>query len=170
MGQKQIVTRTQIAKMAGTDVTHFLNQRARFVAKSLGDQAGLQNVGVHLINLPVGAVASAFHRHLCTDECIYILEGSGVARIGPDLCQNEAGDFIGYPAGGEAHDIRNTGSTHMICLVVGQRLEFDIIDYPDKTNGYIAMLVSRRILWILPLLDTRGCLIITVNDFSMMGY
>jgi hypothetical protein len=45
MGQKQIVTRTQIAKMAGTDVTHFLNERARFVAKSLGDQAGLQISG-----------------------------------------------------------------------------------------------------------------------------
>ena len=63
MGQKQIVTRKQIAKMAGTDVTHFLNQCARFVAKSLGDQAGLKNVRVHLINLPVGAVALAFHRH-----------------------------------------------------------------------------------------------------------
>ena len=35
MGQKQIVTRTQIAKMAGTDVAHFLNQRARFVANRL---------------------------------------------------------------------------------------------------------------------------------------
>ena len=54
MGQKQIVTRKQIANMAGTDVTQFLNQRARFVAKSLGDRAGLKNVGVHLINLPVG--------------------------------------------------------------------------------------------------------------------
>ena len=45
MGQKQIVTRTQIAKMPGTDVTHFLNQRARFVAKSLGDQAGQKMLG-----------------------------------------------------------------------------------------------------------------------------
>ena len=140
MGQKQIVTRTQIAKIAGTDVTHFLNQRARFAAKSYGGRAGLKNVGVHLINLPVGAVASAFHRHLCADECIYILEGSGVARIGPDLFQIEAGDFIGYPAGGEAHDIRNTGSTHMICLVVGQRLEFDIIDYPEQKNNLILSL------------------------------
>ena len=41
MGQKQIVTRTQFAEMVGTDVTHFLNQRARFVGKSLGDKAGL---------------------------------------------------------------------------------------------------------------------------------
>ena len=118
--------------MAGTDVTHFLNRRARFVVKPPGDQAGLKNAGVHLINLPVGAVASAFHRYLCADECIYILEGSGVARIGPDLFQIEAGDFIGNPVGGEAHDIRNTVSTHMICPVTGQRLEFDIIDYPEQ--------------------------------------
>ena len=45
MGQKQIVTGTQIAKMVGTDVSHFLNQRARFVAKSLGNQAVLKNFG-----------------------------------------------------------------------------------------------------------------------------
>ena len=73
MGQKQIVTRMHIAIMGGTYVTHFLNQRARFLAKSLGDQAGLKNVGVHLINLPVGAVASAFYRHLCAEERICIL-------------------------------------------------------------------------------------------------
>ena len=120
--------------MAGTDVTHFLNQRARFVAKSLGDQAGLKNVGVHLINLPVGALASAFHCHLCADKCIYIREGSGVARIGPYLFQIEADDFIVYPAVIKAHDILNTGSTHMICLVEGQRLEFDIIDYPEQNR------------------------------------
>ena len=57
-----------------------------------------------------------------------------MARIGPDLFQIEAGDFIGYPADGEAHDIRYTGSTHMICPVVGQRLEFDIIDCPEQNK------------------------------------
>ena len=79
-------------------------------------------------------MASAFHLHLCEDECIYIFEGSGAARIGPDLFQIETGDFIVYPAGIEAHDIRNTGSTHMICLVESQRLEFDIIDYPEQNK------------------------------------
>ena len=42
--------------------------------------------------------------------------------------------LIVYPAGIEAHDIRNAGSTHMICLVEGQRLEFDIIDYPEQNK------------------------------------
>ena len=41
MGQKQIVTRTQIPKKTGTDATHFLNSRAGCVTKSLGDRAML---------------------------------------------------------------------------------------------------------------------------------
>ena len=120
--------------MAGTDVKYFMSQCAGFVAKSLSDPAGPKNVGVQLINLPVGAVASAFHRHLCADESFYIFEGSGVAWIGPDLFQIEAGDFVGYPAGVEARDIPNTVSTDVICLVVGQRLEFDTIDYPQQNK------------------------------------
>ena len=94
MRQKQIVTRTQIAKMAGTDATHFLNSRAGCVTKSLGDRAGLQTFGFDLINLPVGSVASEFHRHLYEEECVYNHVGIGVARIGPDMPQIEAGDFF----------------------------------------------------------------------------
>ena len=68
MAQKQIVTRTQIAKMPGTDATHFFNSRAGLSTKSLGDCAGLQTFGFHLINLPVGSVALEFHRNL---SCLY---------------------------------------------------------------------------------------------------
>jgi len=56
MAQKQIVSRTQIAKMSGTDATHFFNSCAGSVAKSLCDRAQLQTFGLHLINLPVGSV------------------------------------------------------------------------------------------------------------------
>ena len=56
MAQKQIVSRTQIAKMQGTDATHFFNSRAGSVTKSLGDRAQFQTFGFHLINLPVGSV------------------------------------------------------------------------------------------------------------------
>ena len=61
--------------------------------------------------------------------------GIGVARIGPGIFQVEAGDFIGYPAGGEAHDLHNTGSSHMICIIVGQRLGLDIVNYPKQHKG-----------------------------------
>ena len=46
----------------------------------------------------------------------------------------EAGDFIAYPADGEAHDLRNTGSLPMTCIVVGQRLDCDFVDYPEQNK------------------------------------
>ena len=85
MVQKQIVTRTQIAKMPGKDATHFLNSRAGCVTKSFGDRAGLQTFGFQLINLPIGSVAIEFHHHLCEEECVCVLESSGVVWDGPDM-------------------------------------------------------------------------------------
>jgi len=116
MGQKQILTRTQIAKMSGHENTHFLNPRAKRVTEPLGD------------------LASEFHRHVCAEECVYIIAGNGTARIGPDMFEVEAGDFIAYPADGEAHDLRNTGSSPMTCIVVGQRLDCDVVDYPEQNK------------------------------------
>ena len=40
MGQKQILTRTQIAKMSGHENTHFLNPRAKRFTVPDGDVAG----------------------------------------------------------------------------------------------------------------------------------
>ena len=50
------------------------------------------------------------------------------------MFQVEAGEFIGYPAGGKARDIANTGSNHIICLVMVQRLSFDIVDCPKQSK------------------------------------
>ena len=91
-------------------------------------------MGFHLIEVPIGLATSAFHRHLCEEECIYILEGAGTARIGATVLQVEAGDFIAYPAGGQAHDLRNTESSILKCIIVGQRLDFDIVDYPEQAR------------------------------------
>ena len=37
-------------------------------------------------------------------------------------------------SGGEAHDIRNAGSNILKCIIVGQRLNFDIVDYPEQAR------------------------------------
>ena len=139
MGQKQILTRTKIAKMSGHENTHFLNPRSKRVTKPLGDLGGLQHLGFYLITLPVGSVASEFHRHVCAEECVYIIAGNGAdragpGRAGPDMFEVEASDFIAYAADGEAHDLRNTGSLPMTCIVVGQRLDCDVIDYPEQNK------------------------------------
>ena len=51
----------------------------------------------------------------------------------------EAGDFIDYPADDEAHDLRNTLPSPMTCIVVEQRPDFDVVDYPRKINVSVAM-------------------------------
>ena len=43
----------------------------------------------------------------------------------------KAGDFIGYRAGAEPHKLKNNGNSLLKCIVVGQRLEHDVGDYPN---------------------------------------
>jgi len=129
-----LITKEQIEANEGLAKTHFLNDNARRVNKSLGDMAGLTGLGFHIIEVEPGHVTTEFHRHYFEDECVYILEGAARARIGDQVFQVKAGDFIGYPAGGEAHDIYNDSDRTLKCIVVGQRLAHDVADYPEKNR------------------------------------
>lgn len=60
MTRKQLLTRTEIAKMDGENKVHFLNPQARRRNKSLGDAAGLVALGVHLIEIPMGQLPRNF--------------------------------------------------------------------------------------------------------------
>ena len=68
------------------------------------------------------------------------------------VLQVEAGDFIDYPVGGEAHDLCNTGSNILKRVIVGQRLDFDIVDYPEqarrlyRANGETVDLVDMAVI------------------------
>ena len=55
MTRKQLVTRTEIVKIAGQDNRHFLNRDARHLQKPLGEIAGLTKLGFHLIEVPIGS-------------------------------------------------------------------------------------------------------------------
>ncbi|SIS67993.1 Uncharacterized conserved protein, cupin superfamily [Roseivivax lentus] len=122
----------EIAAMAGLQKTHFLNPRARRLNKSLGDACGLTGLGVHLIEVAPGDLSTEYHRHYVEDECVYVLEGTGMARHGETRQAIGPGDFLGYAAGGLAHDIENTGTSVLRMLVIGQRLDHDVGDYPEQ--------------------------------------
>ena len=64
MTGKQLVTRTEIAKMAGQDNRHSLNRDARHLQKPLGEIVGLSKLGFHLIEVPIGSASCAPHQHL----------------------------------------------------------------------------------------------------------
>ena len=134
MTRKQLVTRAKIVNIAGQDNRHFLNHDARHLQKPPGGIAGLTKLGFHLIEVPIGSASCALHQHLCTEECVYILEGNGTARIGDTVLQVEARDLIAYPAGSGAHDLRNPVFIILKCIIVGKRLDFDIVDYLERAR------------------------------------
>ena len=122
----------QIAAMQSVRRVHHLNSAAIREDKSLGDEAGLKNIGIHLITIVPGDKSTEFHSHKYEDEAIYILSGRGTETIGNETYKIGPGDFIGLPAGGPAHETINDGTEPLVCLVIGQRLPQDVVDYPRQ--------------------------------------
>jgi len=129
---RYIVTREEIEAYEGVTKTHFLNENAKRINKSLGDLTGLTGFGFHIIEVEPGHESTELHMHYHEDECIYILDGEAEATIGETTHQVKRGDFIGYRAGGEPHQLKNTGDMTLRCIVVGQRLDHDVGEYPSK--------------------------------------
>lgn len=127
-----LITAAQIAAMEGLAKTHFLNPNAQRINKSLGDATGLTGIGVHIIEVEPGFETTEYHLHHFEDECVYVLSGSATATLGETEHPIGPGDFIGYRKGGLAHTIVNTGSETLRLLVIGERLDQDVGDYPRQ--------------------------------------
>jgi uncharacterized cupin superfamily protein len=128
------VSAAKIAAMEGIRRVHNLNPAAIRTDKSLGDEAGLKNIGIHLITIAPRDKSTEFHAHKYEDEAIYVLSGHGTEIIGDQTHKIGPGDFIGLPAGGPAHETINDGSEPLVCLVIGQRLAQDVVDYPRQAK------------------------------------
>ena len=121
-----------IAAMEGVRRVHHLNPAAVRTDKSLGDEVGLGNIGIHLISIAPGDKSTEFHSHKYEEEAIYVLSGYGSEVIGDETHRIGPGDFIGMPANGPSHETINDGAEPLVCLVIGQRLAQDVVDYPRK--------------------------------------
>ncbi len=130
--RKLILKAKDIEEMEGERRIHFLNPNADRIRKSLGDAVGLNNIGVHLIYVEPGKDTTEYHKHYYEEECIYVLSGEGTLTIEGESFPFGKGDFAGFPANGAAHSLKNTGTETLVCLVMGQRLEQDVADYPNQ--------------------------------------
>jgi uncharacterized cupin superfamily protein len=120
----------KIALLEGVRRVHTLNHAAIRTDKSLGDAVGLKNIGSHLISIAPGDKSTEFHSHKYEEEAIYVLSGHGTEVMGETTQKIGPGDFIGFPGGGVAHETINDGNEPLVCLVIGQRLVQDVVDYP----------------------------------------
>src|SRR4051812_28032744 len=91
----------------------------RVTAKALGVPAGGAQLGATLTEIPPGAIGYPFHFHCGVEEAIYILSGSGTARLGDERVAVRAGDYIAHPIGPEhAHQMINDGSEPLVYLCI----------------------------------------------------
>src|SRR5262245_3318707 len=96
-----------------------------FAAKlgRIGPLLGSTGIGCTLTVVPPGKRAFPFHRHHVIHELFFVLEGTGEYRFGDKTYPVRAGDVIAAPAGGEAHQLINTGSGDLRYLSLSTRSE-----------------------------------------------
>lgn len=131
-GETYVIKCDAIETLSVNSKTHFLNENARRTERSLAQATGLAEIDFAIMEVAPGDESTEHHKHYHEEECIYVLEGEGVARIGSESHAVAAGDFIGYRAGGLAHSLQNTGDTTLRCIAVSQRKAHDVSDYPRK--------------------------------------
>lgn len=131
-----LITADQIAKLPQERKTHFMNPQAVRLDQSLGDESGLKSLGVHIISIEPGYYSTEPHTHHYEEECLLIQQGTGEALLGDERLAVGPGDFLAYPTHGPAHALYNSGTEPLVCLVIGQRLSFDITDYPNKGKRF----------------------------------
>ncbi|MFO1186677.1 MAG: cupin domain-containing protein [Alphaproteobacteria bacterium] len=107
---------------------------ARFqVARGeIGEALGLTVLGCMLHVVPPSKTAFPFHRHHVSDEMFVILSGTGEYRIGDRRLPVNAGDCLGAPAGGEAHQILNPGPEELRYLGFSNNTNAELVEYPDS--------------------------------------
>ncbi len=106
----------------------------RFAARvgELGAPLGLRGLGAMLYEVPPGKTACPFHRHHTIDEMFVILSGEGVYRYGHQRIAVRAGDCLGAPAAGAAHQIHNTGTVALRYIALSNNTNADVVEYPDS--------------------------------------
>ena len=66
---------------------------------------------------------------------------SGVLKLDNEFLSISSGDFVGFPANGATHSMKNTGSVDLVYFMGGNRVDTDCCNYTDikkrlyKING-----------------------------------
>ncbi|HEX5061716.1 MAG TPA: cupin domain-containing protein [Kofleriaceae bacterium] len=101
--------------------------------RRLGPHAGNAQLGATLTELPPGTMSYPFHYHCANEEAIFIVSGTGTARIGDARVAVRAGDWIALPVGPEhAHQMINDGEEPLRYLCVSTKHICEVVGYPDS--------------------------------------
>ncbi len=107
--------------------------RFGFTTKPLAEPAGGRSIGGSWWEIPPGRTAFPYHFHCVNEEAMFVLEGEGTLRIGPDTVAVRAGDWVSFPIGPDsAHQVTNSGTTPLRFLGLSTKMNADVVGYPDS--------------------------------------
>jgi uncharacterized cupin superfamily protein len=111
---------------------HQFNANAIRNTRSLGDLAGLGDMGVHLVRIEPGRETTEHHFHGQDEEFLYVISGRAVATIGEEEVEVGPGDFMAFPRNSPAHSMRvpADAAEDLVYLMGGTRSEVDVCTYP----------------------------------------
>ena len=127
-----LITAAAIADMPEEIFVHPLNANAVRHTKSLSKAAGCLHLGIHLVRVKSGHDSTEYHRHRGEEEFLYIVSGRGIAEIGDQKFEVNAGDFMGFGPDSLAHSLHNPFAADLIYLMGGLDLDYDVVEYPKQ--------------------------------------
>lgn len=99
----------------------------------LGRQAGAQQLGLSLFELPAGFQRTAYHYHFANEELLIALAGRPSLRTPAGWRELATGEVAAFPAGERgAHRVINRGAEPARYLVLSEMNAPDVVVYPDS--------------------------------------
>jgi uncharacterized cupin superfamily protein len=103
------------------------------------------HVGMLIEEVAPGRQSCPLHYHLLEEEQALILEGRGAVRLGDEMIEMKAGDYVCFPAGQRVgHCFINTGTEPFRYLMIGERNRNDVCIYPDSNKILVRALDSEQ--------------------------
>jgi uncharacterized cupin superfamily protein len=104
------------------------NKRAR-----IGRQAGSEQLGASLYELPRGARGWPYHYQHANEEMIIVLSGQPHLRTPKGWRRLEPGEVVAFPRGPEgAHQVENRSDESARYLIVSEMNAPEAVVYPDS--------------------------------------
>lgn len=127
---KTYVIRAELTEQFKDSLTHPWNPETIIAGTQLSRLVGLQRQRISVLRVPPGSEATAYHSHQTEEEWYYVLSGKGVLEIGEQENFLAPGDFVGFPQGSPARQLRNPFRDPLVCLLGGEHREVDVTDFP----------------------------------------
>jgi uncharacterized cupin superfamily protein len=104
----------------------------------LGRQAGAEQLGMSLWELPPGQAAYPYHWHFGEEELIVVLEGRPSVRTPEGWRELEEGEVLSFLTGeGGGHQLVNRGDARARFLSISTQGSPEVCVYPDSDKAGI---------------------------------